>query len=148
MNRADLPPSHHLLPFAAPSGAVFDTIYLMLSYISTKHLVLVLGLLILNIVGFTLINPLNSPSIMLFLGFGLLAADFFLMFYVLTRITQKIFGRPRHSARRVASILTGVVIVLLALQSIGQLSVRDTIAVSLVCCLVYFYLSYYRPSQR
>jgi len=104
----------------------------------------ILALIILtgvNLLCFGLLNPLDSPTFVLFMAFAVLALDFFVLYYVLVRVSQKVFGHPKHSARRLGAALTGVTIILVALQSVGQLSVRDTVAVFLVCSIAYFYYS-------
>lgn len=116
--------------------------------IGKRHILGLVILITLNFVWFTLLDPLESPTVVLFGAFGLLAVNFFVCFYILARIFQKLFGYPKQPPRRLAGILTALIVVLLALQSIGQLSVRDALAVLLLCCLIYFYLSYYRVQRR
>jgi hypothetical protein len=103
---------------------------------------------IANFAYFSLINPVRSKSWVVFGGFILLAIDLFLLFRLSLYITGRLAGRQSLGRNRIAVLATTVVIVLLALQSIGQLSVRDAFAVLCVGIIFLFYSSYYRFGQR
>lgn len=109
---------------------------------------LVVALLVANGLYFTLMNPESSKSLVLFLGFLLLAIDFFLLFKLLLRTIAVVTGRRGIVRNRLAGLATLIVIILLALQSIGQLSVRDTVAVVCIGAIFWFYSTYYRFGHR
>jgi hypothetical protein len=121
-----------------------DTMQRLFARHQAKWIVLVLA----NLLYFALINPESSKSLVLFGGFGLLAIDFFLVFKLILTVIGRLAGRPTIARNRVSLLGTGVVIVLLALQSIGQLSVRDAAAVVCVGVIFMFYSSYYRFGHR
>lgn len=102
------------------------------------------GLVIMNIICFGLLNPMEGPSVIFFVGFFVLALDCFVLIYLLIRLLQRLFSHPRQPAGRLSGIFTGIIMVLLALQSVGQLGIKDVVAVVLVCAIAYFYLSRYR----
>jgi hypothetical protein len=93
-------------------------------------------------------NPESSKSLVLFIGFLLLAVDCFYLFKLLLHLLGTLTGRPGIVRNRLAGLMTLIVIVLLALQSIGQLSVRDTVAVICIGVIFLFYSTYYRFGHR
>ena len=118
-----------------------------------QHLLTLLGrrqllLLLANVVYFSLINPQGGKSLVLFGGFLLLAIDIFLFCRLCLKLSNRVFGKQPGPTNRVAGVATLVVIVLLALQTIGQLSIRDTVAVICVGLIFLFYSSYYRFGHR
>lgn len=71
--------------------------------------------------------------------------------YVLVKVLLYVVGRfvtlKTQVARRITVILTGSVSILLALQSIGQLTLRDVLTLIPLMTVLYFYLSYTRRSS-
>ena len=53
-----------------------------------------------------------------------------------------VYVRPRKG--RIGLMVSTCISVVIGLQSIGQLSVRDLLAIVPLLAVVYFYLSYYR----
>jgi hypothetical protein len=119
----------------------------MARFLSRRRTLGIIVLIILNLLCFGLLSPLESPTVVLFAAFGLLATDFFVCMYAFLRTCQRLFNRPKQPAKRPALIATGVIILLLALQSVGQLGPKDILAVLLLCGIAYFYLSYYRTDR-
>ncbi len=107
-----------------------------------------LSLLLANLFYFSLVNPESSRSLVLFGGFFLLAVDLFLLFKLCLYLGGKLGGRQPAKINRLAGVATFVAILLIALQTIGQLSVRDAIGVICVGVIFLFYSSYYRFGHR
>jgi len=107
---------------------------------------ILLGLV--NLLYFSLLDPGANKSVVLFGGFLLLAADLYLLLRVVLFVLERLTGRQITLRRRMALLGTVVVIILLALQSIGQLSVRDALAVLGVGIIFVFYSSYFRFGRR
>jgi hypothetical protein len=86
---------------------------------------------------FILTNPRDLPS-------SLLMAPFILLFIILL-LSIVLILRPYNLARakrlRLASTIAGFPVLLLVLQSLGQLTVRDALAMSALFGMVYFYIS-------
>ena len=108
-----------------------------------------IGLIITDIAFFGLTNPVKVASILLIAGFGLLVVT---MYWLLLNI-QKIAGlympwllRQKNLSLSI-SLLVGL---LLALQSIGQLTVRDMLLVPAAGLVLYAYLAYGKkdPARR
>lgn len=100
----------------------------------------------LSLLFFTLTNPRHVPPGVFIFGFGLLFTDVLL----LIRLIGRALGLPSRFSigrLRVAELcLTALLVLLVALQSIGQLTVRDTITICILCGAGYFYAS--RASRR
>lgn len=97
--------------------------------------------LILCIVALTLLllstDPAKLPSFLLILPFIIL--------YVLLLTISILFLQKRGMARlrsiKVGSLLAGLPLLLLVLQSLGQLTPRDVLVIIILFVLSYFYLS-------
>ena len=90
-------------------------------------------------------SPKNIPSVLLIVPFVLLfVANFMTVTVILDRINGRInapsarvyFSRPRM----IAVLIAGFPVLLLVLQSIGQLTVRDTLTACVIFILAYFYI--------
>jgi FlaA1/EpsC-like NDP-sugar epimerase len=112
-----------------------------------KKIIAVAILVLADLLFFGRINPENSPSPLLFVAFALLAANFFVLWQAAIRAVELLLGRNQRHKRRLAVIGAGISVVLLALQSIGQLTLRDIIAFTALCGLFWLYLSYYKRKQ-
>lgn len=79
-------------------------------------------------------SGLHTPLLVLpfLLLFGL---SFSLVFGVLKRTRMQKRGNVR-----LAIVIASFPVVLLAMQSVGQLTLRDTITITLLFCIVYFYV--------
>lgn len=104
-------------------------------------------LIIGDAVFFTQLNPLSSPSPLLFVAFLLLAANVYLLVRLIFVAWQAITGKPVRSAKRIATISCGLVVVLLALQSVGQLTTRDGVALVILGLVAVFYMSYLKTRR-
>lgn len=100
------------------------------------------GLLVVDCLVFGLINPHTTPSFMLAAGFLLLAANIYYLLLNCLRL-GKWYGlgsgvHQRRFARTVAGVLSG----LIALQSIGELGMRDIVLALPLVLIAYIYMSY------
>lgn len=88
-------------------------------------------------------NPQNSSSIVLVLPFCLL----FIACLVIVFTVMRRGGAARLRSMRVAFVSAGLPVSLLLLQSIGQLTARDIITISIFFGLAYFYISKLTPAD-
>lgn len=82
-------------------------------------------------------NPQKLPS-------ALLVVPFVLLFVVIASGIPAMLGAYGFTGQKVAKIgatVAAVPVLLLVLQSLGQLTVRDTLAVFMLFSLAYFYMS-------
>jgi hypothetical protein len=108
----------------------------------------ILILLVADSVLFSLTNPDNVPSLMLAGGFLLLTATLYCLALGLMAIAGWYGLSTSRHRRRFARITTGVVASLIALQSIGELSMRDVLVLLPLAVLAYLYVSYGRSNQH
>lgn len=102
---------------------------------------LLIGLFAIDTIFFSLTNPSTVPSIFLIVGYCLIL----LTLYWLLRGALAVAGL--YSARvgrqrRLVAFLTAGAGLLVGLQSIGQLTLRDVIVVLLLAVILYAYLTY------
>lgn len=97
-------------------------------------------LLVADGLFFGLTNPRTLASIWLIPAFVLLAATlYYLCKAVLVVLSW--YGLRARRPKRLATTLTGIIVALTALQSIGELSKRDILVALPLVVLLYLYLS-------
>jgi hypothetical protein len=106
------------------------------------------GLLTIDIVFFSLTDPLRVPSALIIIGWLLLAITLYAgsrwLIGALSAYGLPVHKRPSQSAL----ILSGIVSGLLALQSIGQLTTRDVVVLTPLTVVAYLYFSYGEPARE
>lgn len=115
----------------------------------TKPVWRLASLIILDTVLFTGTNARNVTSFVLIAGFLLLVFTT----YQCTRVVlalSALYGLPIgiKRSRRLAGSLSAMISVLVALQSIGELSPRDALVLLPLVILGYLYSFYGRAAQR
>ena len=109
----------------------------------------ILPLLLADIVFFSLIDPANSTSFMIILGSLLTALTIYFILLALTRLLAVFFIMSKRTQRRFAIFITLILMFLLLMQSIGQLSLRDILAIVPLMVILYIYLTYIsKPKTR
>jgi len=102
----------------------------------------ILPLAVADIVFFSLVNPANSSSFMIIIGILLTALTIYVAIFGLTKLLAVFFTVSRRTQRRFAIFSTLVLMFLLLMQSIGQLSLRDILAIVPLMIVLYIYLTY------
>jgi predicted membrane protein len=100
-----------------------------------------IALLALDCLLYFSTNARNVASLILIVGFVLLLATSYYIFYGLIAISQ-LYGFKVHHQNRLALSLTGVFGALIALQSVGELSPHDVIVLLPLGLIAYLYSSY------
>ena len=97
---------------------------------------------------FTTTNPNKVASSVLIVGFVLVA----LSIYGLLRLAlaaATFYGLPLQNRGRRVALLVGISIAIaVALQSLGELTLRDVVVLILLTGLIYVYTSYGRDQKR
>lgn len=114
--------------------------------INRKTLYLI-TLLLVNVAFFGFVSPLEGSSLLLFVGFAILAVDFYLLVRFIISIVSQLSGHKWRNPRLFAMAVTSVFIIILSLQSIGQLSLRDVVAILIIGGIFLIYSSYYRKKH-
>lgn len=92
-----------------------------------------------NLIIFTLTAPLNSPAIIVAVGFIVAALDIWVIVHLLMRAITLFLPQNKLPKRRLTVALAGFGIVTLALASLGQLTWRDTLVVAVITVIGYLY---------
>ncbi len=113
-----------------------------------RHVAAALALLLADCLFFTMTNPNQVPSALLIVGFVLVA----LSIYGLLRgfLAMLVFyGLPLGGHERRLALYIGLAVALgVALQSLGELSPRDIVVLSLLSVIAYVYTSYGRGKPQ
>lgn len=100
------------------------------------------SILVVDILFFGLLDPNTVASPLLIIGFLLVGLTCFYLTHLLTLLFKRTgfsIGRRQYKALMVA---TGLMVLMIALQSVGQLTTRDIAVILPLALLVYGYLSY------
>ena len=113
--------------------------------LARRHIRQLIILLAADSALFGLSNAKNVPSVMLMVGFVLLLATIYqLMYGLLAAIGM--YGLRFRRQQRLALSLTGLVGMVVALQTIGELSPRDVVVLLPLAVIAYLYSSYGRQA--
>jgi hypothetical protein len=101
----------------------------------------ILSLLLLDLLLFGLTDATSVPSFMVIIGFGLFALTLYCLIYALTGLTA-LYGLQIRRKKYFSFYATSVIGGLVALQSIGQLGLKDVLVVMPLVAIAYFYSAY------
>lgn len=108
----------------------------------------VLGLLLADGLFFSFTNPTKAVSQLLIVGFVLLAVSLYVLLALIGRALVTYGGLSRATTTRVSRLTAVVLIILLGMQSVGQLSPRDVAALVPLVVVGYVYLAYARRQRE
>ena len=106
-----------------------------------------IGLLAADGLLFGSTNAANVPPFVVIIGFLLLIVTFYSLVYGFLSLVG-VYGIPLHHKRQLAVYLSAVVGGLVALQSIGELSLRDVLVLLPLAIIGYVYSAYARINRR
>jgi hypothetical protein len=107
----------------------------------------VLAIIVIDAVFFTETNASSVAPIVLVLGFVLLMLTSYELLYGLLSLA-KIYGLPVRHKHHLSLYLSAVMAVVIALQSIGELTARELIVLIPLVVLVYIYSVYLVAHNR
>lgn len=105
-------------------------------------------LVAVDVVFFGFTDPHAVQSQLLIVGFLLLSLSLFFGSYAVMELAAKAGFDIGRRQRKAAAAMAGVMALLVALQSIGQLSFRDMAVVVPFAILAYAYVSYGKSLQQ
>lgn len=109
----------------------------------TKRKLLRLGaLFVFDGLFFSLINPVKAYAVVIIVGFVLLVITLYVLIDFVLAVSERIIPFSLYTKRRMALATTLVLSLLLALQSIGQLTTKDVLAVIPLAIVLSVYFSY------
>lgn len=107
-----------------------------------------LVLVIADSLFFTMTNPNKVASSVLIIGFTLVALTIY-GFLRLGLAAATFYGLPlKNRGRRIALLIGISMAIAVALQSLGELTLRDVVVLILLTGIVYIYTSYGRDQKR
>ena len=112
-----------------------------------RHFWQALGVLILDIAFFTRTNASNVAPFVLIVGFVLSVLTCYVLLYGLLSVAR-LYGLPVRYKQRLAVYLSGLLGLILALQSIGELTPRDILVLLPLATLGYVYGVYATTRRR
>jgi hypothetical protein len=121
----------------------------MQNHLSERRFWLVASLLLTDLLFFSLSDPSKVPSFMLMIGFLLMVATIYLAVSAGFRLAR-LYGLVKSPEKtRVARLVTLVIAAAMALQSTGELGLKDVVVILPLAGLALVYLSYGRsPPAR
>lgn len=114
---------------------------LILRALTRRHTWQIIIILVLDGLIFGGSNSRSAPSFLLMAGFLLLLATIYQLFYGLLSMAR-LYGLKFKRQNRFGLYVTGAVGLLVALQSIGELSPRDVVVLLPLAGLGYLYSAY------
>ncbi|MBC7707824.1 hypothetical protein H7Y63_01215 [Polaromonas sp.] len=109
--------------------------------IRSRSFWLTVGLIITDALFFGLTNPVRVASILLIAGFALILLTVYWLLYNLQRLAA-VYAPWLAEQKRLSLMIAGGIGVVLALQSIGQLTSRDAFLIPLAAVALYAYSEY------
>ena len=105
------------------------------------------ALFIVDLLFFGAVDPDKAPSFIFMVAFLLVSLTLYWLASSLYQLAVW-YGLPLKHRKRAVVTSTGVVMSIVALQSTGQLSVRDIVLVLPFVVVGYFYLSYQQRAYQ
>jgi hypothetical protein len=105
------------------------------------------GLFVIDAVFFSMVNPIQAHAFVIVIGYGLLVVTLYFLIDFLLAVSERIIPFSHHTKRRMALATTLVAALLIAMQSIGQLTVKDVLAVIPLIVVLSVYFSYMLKKQ-
>lgn len=101
-----------------------------------------------NLILFTSTAPLDSPAIIVVIGFLLAAVDISVCAYLFMRVLTLLLPQKKLPRRKLTITLAGFGVVTLALASLGQLTWRDVLVVAVISSIGYLYSLRFRFATK
>src|SRR6185437_13052820 len=113
----------------------------------TKKVSVAAALVIVDTLFFGLFNPQTSSTFIVILGCCLLVITIYLVSVAFTELLSWGIPLTKITRRRFALFVTMLSAFLILMQSIGQLTLRDALAVLPLVLIAYLYITYNRAKQ-
>jgi hypothetical protein len=107
-----------------------------------RHIQICAALLAADCLVFGLVNPQNASALWLIGGYILLGLTFFGLASLLAVSLHSYGQRAQAVGRRFLRYAAIIVVAMIGLQSIGQLTVKDVMALLPFVVIAYFYFGY------
>jgi len=118
-----------------------------MKYFNHKQFWLVGLLVVADIIIFAGTDATKVTSFIVMVGYLLLVLTIFAAIFGILSLSR-LYGIPIKHKKRFAAYITGMIGLLVALQSIGELSSRDILVILPLVIIAYAYSSYSRSDRR
>jgi hypothetical protein len=112
-----------------------------------RKLIELTALFVVDVLFFSLVNPVQAHAAVVIVGFLLLVVTLYVLIDFLLAVGERVIPFSHHTKRRIALATTLVAALLIAMQSIGQLTVKDVLAVIPLIIVLSVYFSYMLKKQ-
>ncbi|MBC7582029.1 hypothetical protein H7097_04160 [Aeromicrobium sp.] len=112
-----------------------------------RILIELVALFAVDALFFSLVNPVQAYAVVIVAGFLLLSTTLYVLIDFILAVSERIIPFSPHTKRRMALATTLVLALLIAMQSIGQLTVKDILAVVPLIVVLSVYFSYMLKQQ-
>lgn len=112
-----------------------------------RFLGLLACLVAVNVVVFGLTDPFNASAAVVLVGFIVGLLNVIVITYLALAFLRTVFPILRPSSKKILIALASFELIMLALASLGQLTVWATVVIVLVWLVAYFYSSYFIGSD-
>ena len=109
---------------------------------------LLIGSLVLDGVFFMLTNAQEVSSLTLMFGFLLVVGTFYLLIDRFNVLIRRYILSTNNDLKSFKLLITGVVGAMLALQSLGELTLRDLLMSAPLTVILYAYMTYGRGKSK
>lgn len=107
-----------------------------------------MALVLVDCLYYGLINPTKAYALVVVGGFALLIVNIYVGMTLLLMLVRRVVPLSIAVQRRVRAFTTAILGVLMAMQSIGQLTVKDLLALVPLVVVLLFYLSYQKRARQ
>ena len=106
------------------------------------------ALLLVDSIFFGAINPRDTLAIVIVVGFALLVVTIYTIVDLLLVVAERVVRFKERTRHRILLSVTAVTGMLIAMQSIGQLTPRDVLAIVPLVLVGAFYVSYQKRDTK
>jgi len=114
----------------------------------TRRFIRLGALFVADTLFFGLIDPTKAYALVIIVGFGLLVLTIYMIVDLLLALLERVVMFPVMTRHRLHTSITMLVALLIAMQSIGQLTTKDLFAIVPLTLVAAFYLSYQRKQTH
>ncbi|HSW37342.1 MAG TPA: hypothetical protein VLG37_03180 [Candidatus Saccharimonadales bacterium] len=118
-----------------------------MKYLKNPKIIWVLALLAVDVLFFLNTDPFKIASPLIIVGFLLLSLNIYWFFRALISLLALYIAPLKRHQARPARILTITASLLIAMQTIGQLSLKDVLALLPIVLIGYIYLSFNKKQR-
>ena len=115
--------------------------------IGRKNFAQLAALVLIDTAFFGTTSASKVQSYLVIVGFLLFTYSVYIVIYHSLGVI-KLYGVPIKRKKRLALYITGILGLLIALQSIGELSAKDIVVMVPLVVISYAYLSYFKPNEQ